>query len=372
MSNDKDKDNKLSGAGRKTLQLKPASAAPAAGAGGVVVQRKKKLIMPGQAAPAAQKATAQKAPLQRSQPLQRSHKPKRKQAAPKADGRMLTATEREVRMRVLEQAKKDEAENAKKRAILEAAREESDKENAKARMSDEARQKEDQEKLTENLALKNAAEKKAAEAVAKDEKAAAAKKAAAAPAPKAAPKPARKEERKAVGPRLAGTTLKNRNDEPKKAVKGEEHRRGGTRLTVQQALAGNRERQRSMAALRRKRAKDKRKHGLVAPAAKVFREVVVPDEISVAELANRMTEKVNDVVRSLMKMGVMSSGSEMIDHDTAELIVEEFGHKPVRRSETDVEQPLYIEADAEDTLEHRAPVVTIMGHVDHGKTSILD
>ncbi len=367
MSNDKDKNSTLSNAGRKTLQLKPMPAGQVASAGGVVVQRKKKLIMPGQAA-AAPKSSGQKTLAPK--PVKQK---KRQAQPPKADGRILTAAERETRQRVLEQAKKDDAENAKKRAILEAARTKLDQENLKTRTSDAEKHKENEAKLAENLERKKAAEKKAAEETAAEDKAKDAKKAKDAPAPKAAPAPVRRDERKPAGPRLAGTTLKNRNEAaPKKAVKGEENRRGGGRLTVQQALAGNRERQRSMAALRRKRAKDKRKFGIVSPAKKLFREVVVPDEITVAELANRMTEKVNDVVRSLMKMGVMASGSEMIDHDTAELIVEEFGHKPVRRSETDVEQPLYIQPDTEETLQLRAPVVTIMGHVDHGKTSILD
>jgi translation initiation factor IF-2 len=139
-----------------------------------------------------------------------------------------------------------------------------------------------------------------------------------------------------------------------------------------QALSDNMERQRSLASLKRKRAKEKRQSGLVEPAKKIYREVVVPDHITVAELANRMTEKTNDVIRSLMKMGVMSAAGDEVDHDVAELIVEEFGHKLKRISASDVELDLSGPEDTEDDLLPRAPVVTVMGHVDHGKTSILD
>ncbi|MDA9180295.1 translation initiation factor IF-2, partial [Emcibacteraceae bacterium] len=122
----------------------------------------------------------------------------------------------------------------------------------------------------------------------------------------------------------------------------------------------------------RKRAKERRQSGLVEPAKKVYREVIVPDSITVAELANRMTEKTNDVIRSLMKMGVMSAAGDQVDQDVAELIVEEFGHKLKRISASDVEIDLEGPEDADAELVSRAPVVTVMGHVDHGKTSILD
>ncbi|MDC0112217.1 translation initiation factor IF-2, partial [Emcibacteraceae bacterium] len=159
--------------------------------------------------------------------------------------------------------------------------------------------------------------------------------------------------------------------EVKKTNNNDNRRRSG-RLTVTQALSGSNERQRSLASLKRKRAKEKRQSGVVEPAQKIYREVVVPDSITVAELANRMTEKTNDVVRALMKMGVMSGASDQVDHDVVELIVEEFGHKLKRISASDVEQDLTGPADAVTDLISRAPVVTVMGHVDHGKTSILD
>ncbi|MEM1162506.1 MAG: translation initiation factor IF-2, partial [Pseudomonadota bacterium] len=101
-------------------------------------------------------------------------------------------------------------------------------------------------------------------------------------------------------------------------------------------------------------------------------DVVVPEAITVQELANRMAERVADVIKSLMKNGVMATQNQTIDQDTAELLVEEFGHKVTRVSEADVEDAIETAEDADEQLQARAPVVTIMGHVDHGKTSILD
>ena len=108
------------------------------------------------------------------------------------------------------------------------------------------------------------------------------------------------------------------------------------------------------------------------PAVKQFREVIIPDTITVTELANRMTEKTADVVRELMKNGIMATATEVIDSDTAELITTEFGHKPKRISESDVELDLGLEESNPKNLVSRPPIVTIMGHVDHGKTSLLD
>jgi len=156
--------------------------------------------------------------------------------------------------------------------------------------------------------------------------------------------------------------------------RGEPRRRAG-KLTISQALEegeGN-ERVRSLASVRRAREREKqRARELQQERKKVVREVVVPETITVQELANRMAERGAEVVKSLMKAGIMATVTQTIDADTAELIAEEFGHKVKRVSEADVEIGLQGGPDDEALLKPRAPVVTVMGHVDHGKTSLLD
>jgi translation initiation factor IF-2 len=150
-------------------------------------------------------------------------------------------------------------------------------------------------------------------------------------------------------------------------------RRQSGKLTVTRALdddAGG-ARARSLAALKRAREKDKRAHQS-GPAAKQVRDVQVPEAITVAELANRMAERTADLVKALFKMGTPVTANQTIDQDTAELLVSEFGHNIRRVSESDVDIVTETDVDAGDTLQPRPPVVTIMGHVDHGKTSLLD
>ncbi|NJB95993.1 translation initiation factor IF-2 [Sphingomonas sp. ABOLD] len=161
---------------------------------------------------------------------------------------------------------------------------------------------------------------------------------------------------------------------PSRDRKGDDRRQSG-KLTVTRALGGDDgARARSLAALKRAREKEHRRSygGPREPQVKQVRDVVVPEAITVQELANRMAEKGADLVKALFKMGMMVTVNQSIDQDTAELLVTDFGHNVQRVSESDVDLQIDTELDPEDKLQPRPPVVTIMGHVDHGKTSLLD
>ncbi|WP_170334696.1 translation initiation factor IF-2 [Ruegeria arenilitoris] len=265
------------------------------------------------------------------------------------------------RMKALQAAKAREAEEAAAREAAEKAREE---ERARRRAEQEAKEREQREAEERAKAKAEEEERKRKEA---EE---AAKRAAAAPAPeepKAARAPASK-------PAPAATPRKqDREREQRGRGKGRDDNRRSGKLTLGQATGGEGNRQRSMASMKRKqeRARQKAMGGPVE-REKVIRDVQLPEAIMVSELANRMAERVADVVKSLMQMGMMVTQNQTIDADTAELIIEEFGHKVTRVSDSDVEDVIKEVEDSEDDLQPRPPVITIMGHVDHGKTSLLD
>jgi translation initiation factor IF-2 len=275
----------------------------------------------------------------------------------------LTGEERAARAKALEDAKKAEEAAVEQRAI-------DDKRMAEER----ARQAEETAKEAEAARLKaKEAPEKVEEAAKAPQPAAAAPaaKPAAAPAPSAKPAPRRKEGEAETD---AGSARRRKGPANRLSIdRRDQRRRASGKMTVVQALSDD-ERQRSLASVRRAREREKRAAAGKGPieAHKIVRDVVIPDAITVAELANRMAVRGAEVVKALMKLGIMGTINHVVDADTAEVIVSEFGHKAKRVSEADVEIGLSGTDDDQSDMQPRPPVVTVMGHVDHGKTSLLD
>ena len=335
----------------------------------VEVKRKKLVGKPGavEAVKEVVKETPAPAPVAAPAP---KPAPKKQPAAPKAnDG--LTRQELQAKLlREAEEARLDAMQEARKRDTRE----------KKEQTADEKKRAEDKRKAEEEQARK-----------AQEEIAAAEKAVAEAPAEAAAETPA-VEATTAATPAATGTARpparkftpveapKRPKPEKEKQKAGRDDRndrRQSGKLTVNRALRGEdgAARARSLAALKRAREKEKRsmRSGRPSePREKQIRDVIVPDAITVQELAKRMGERGAQLVKSLFNMGSMVTVNQTIDQDTAELLVEEFGHNIQRVSEADVEINTQADVDPEETQKPRAPVVTIMGHVDHGKTSLLD
>ncbi len=291
----------------------------------------------------------------------------------------LTAGERAARLRALEDAKRDEEQ----RRALDAELQKQAEEEARRQQEEEARRREEEESAKiEAEARAKLTEAAPADAVEQptDAAAAAAKPSAAVSArpgkvaAKAVEDIAAAEDEEEAPARAKRPGGKLSTAKPVAAVRRGEPRRRAGKITIVQALDdSNEERIRSLASVRRAREKEKqRAQVLRTEGQKVIRDVIVPETITVQELANRMAERGADVIKALMKMGVMATINQPLDADTAELVATEFGHRVRRVAAADIEIGLDAQDDDPATLKPRAPIVTVMGHVDHGKTSLLD
>ena len=339
----------------------------------VVVEKvKRRIAGPGEVkqetvAPVAERVITPKrpAPAKAPAPAPASAAPSLAPGAPspKSSGvvlRTLTEEERSARAHALADARLREAEErkiAEEEARIRHSREEADRtERAKA----EARKRDEEERRKHDEETKRKADEVAKKRFGAETT----------PLKPSTARPALEADEEEA-PRTArrGGVAARPAPAPKAPARGAEKRRG--RLTVVTALSADEVRERSVASFRR-RVQRMSGHRDNEPKEKIVREVTIPETITIQELANRMAERAVDVIRILMQQGHMAKITDTIDADTAQLIAEELGHTVRRVAELDVEEGMFDAPDDPASLQPRAPVVTIMGHVDHGKTSLLD
>ena len=308
----------------------------------LVEKKKRRAVGSGAAAPVAEEVPVKAPPAQEAP----QKKTKAEDSQSRRSGvvlRQLSDEEKDARLRALSDSKVREAEERERAEVEATLRTVTDELRGKEREEADERQLKEQARVATEAEARRKGEDTARKHLTVE--------------PEEAPKRGELDARHSKKERVA----------PKRA----DERRVRGRLTITNAL-DEEQRQRSLASLKRRQERQKKQIAGPQAQAKIQREVVIPEIITIQELANRMAERGVDVIKALMRDGTMHKITDVIDSDTAQLVAEEFGHIVRRVSEADVEEGFIGEEDHEEDLTPRAPVVTIMGHVDHGKTSLLD